>query len=115
MSVAKKWRQIAQAKHLSIRELIIEVTTRAAFVGSATEVAHLINDCVQADAADGYILVPHITPHGLDEFVDTVVPELQDTGVFCAEYEGTTLRDHLGLARPPAAVTGRAPQGANAR
>lgn len=88
MSVAKKWRQIAQAKHLSIRELIIEVTTRAAFVGSATEVAHLINDCVQADAADGYILVPHITPHGLDEFVDTVVPELQDTGVFRAEYEG---------------------------
>jgi len=55
---------------------------------------------VQADAADGYILVPHLTPHGLDRFVDDVVPLLQERGVFRADYDGTTLRDHLGLARP---------------
>ncbi|MCU1365158.1 MAG: F420-dependent methylene-tetrahydromethanopterin reductase [Ilumatobacteraceae bacterium] len=106
-SVAEKWRHIAETKHLSIRELIIEVTTRSAFVGSPKEVAHLINDHVQGDAADGYILVPHITPHGLDEFVDKVVPELQDLGVFRTEYEGTTLRDHLGLARPRSSVSSR--------
>ena len=52
---------------------------------------------MQADASDGFILVPHITPGGLDEFVDTVVPLLQERGVFRTEYEGTTLRDHLGL------------------
>ena len=65
--------------------------------------AEAIDRYVQADAADGYILVPHLTPHGLDRFVDEVVPLLQERGVFRADYEGTTLRDHLGLARPSAA------------
>ena len=55
---------------------------------------------MQEDASDGFILVPHITPGGLDEFADTVVPLLQERGVFRSEYEGTTLRDHLGLAHP---------------
>ena len=52
---------------------------------------------VQADACDGFILVPHLTPRGLDEFVDRVVPLLQERGAFRAEYAGTTLREHLGL------------------
>jgi hypothetical protein len=39
-----------------------------------------------------------VTPGGLDEFADTVVPILQDWGRFRREYEGPTLRDHLGLA-----------------
>ncbi len=39
-------------------------------------------------------------PAGLDEFVDTVVPELQRRGIFRLDYEGTTLREHLGLPRP---------------
>ena len=55
---------------------------------------------MQDDAADGYILVPHLTPHGIDRFVDDVVPLLQERGVFRADYEGPTLRDHLGLPRP---------------
>jgi alkanesulfonate monooxygenase SsuD/methylene tetrahydromethanopterin reductase-like flavin-dependent oxidoreductase (luciferase family) len=87
---------------LNIRQLVIEMTTRSAFVGSASTVATTINDHVQADAADGYILVPHLTPHGLDRFVDEVVPLLQERGVFRTDYEGTTLRDHLGLGPAPA-------------
>jgi FMN-dependent oxidoreductase (nitrilotriacetate monooxygenase family) len=101
-AVADKWRAMAEANHWSIRELIIEVTTRTAFVGSPRSVAERINAYVQADAADGYILIPHLTPHGLDDFVDRVVPELQERGVFRTEYAGATLRDHLGLPRPPA-------------
>ena len=54
------------------------------------------------DASDGFILVPHVTPGGLDEFADKVVPLLQERGVFRTEYTGTTLRDHLGLAPLPA-------------
>ena len=57
---------------------------------------------MQADASDGFILVPHITPGGLDPFVDQVVPLLQERGVFRTDYTGTTLRDHLGLAPLPA-------------
>jgi hypothetical protein len=43
-------------------------------------------------------LVPHLTPHGLDDFVDQVVPLLQERGAFRTEYTGPTLREHLGLA-----------------
>jgi hypothetical protein len=46
------------------------------------------------------ILVPHITPGGPGEFAATVVPILQERGVFRADYEGTTLREHLGLDMP---------------
>jgi alkanesulfonate monooxygenase SsuD/methylene tetrahydromethanopterin reductase-like flavin-dependent oxidoreductase (luciferase family) len=100
LATANEWRALASADKLSLRELIIEVTGRQAFVGSPTTVATSINDLVQADASDGFILVPHITPGGLDEFADTVVPLLQERGVFRSEYQGTTLCDHLGLTEP---------------
>ncbi|CAM02554.1 FMN-dependent oxidoreductase (nitrilotriacetate monooxygenase family) [Saccharopolyspora erythraea NRRL 2338] len=96
-ATAKQWRELAEAKKLSLRELIIEVTARQTFVGSAATVAASINEFVQADACDGFILVPHVTPGGLDEFADTVVPLLQERGVFRTEYEGPSLRDHLGI------------------
>jgi FMN-dependent oxidoreductase (nitrilotriacetate monooxygenase family) len=97
IATANQWREKAQAEKLSIRELIVEITGRQSFIGSAATVAEQINSLVQADAADGFILVPHVTPDGLDEFADTVVPLLQERGVFRADYEGTTLREHLGL------------------
>ena len=97
LATANEWRSRAAAENLSIRELIIEVTGRQAFIGSPSSVADAINRLVQADASDGFILVPHITPGGLDEFANTVVPLLQERGVFRTEYQGTTLRDHLGL------------------
>jgi FMN-dependent oxidoreductase (nitrilotriacetate monooxygenase family) len=97
IATARDWRERALAGGLSIRELIIEVTGRQSFVGSPATVAATINDFVQADASDGFILVPHITPGGLDEFADTVVPLLQERGVYRTEYQGTTLREHLGL------------------
>jgi hypothetical protein len=56
-----------------------------------------MNRFVQEDADDGLILVPHLTPAGLDEFVDTVVPILRDKGAFQTEYRTSTLREHLGL------------------
>jgi FMN-dependent oxidoreductase (nitrilotriacetate monooxygenase family) len=102
-ATAREWRERAEAGNLSIRELIIEVTGRQSFVGSPATVADTINQYVQADASDGYILVPHITPGGLDEFADKVVPLLQERGVFRAEYAGPTLRDQLGLPERPAA------------
>ena len=100
VAVAAQWRAKAEAGKLSIRELIIEVTGRPTFIGSPATVAGQINTLVQADASDGFILVPHITPGGLDEFADTVVPLLQERGVFRSGYEGSTLREHLGLLPP---------------
>ncbi|HEY5834462.1 NtaA/DmoA family FMN-dependent monooxygenase [Streptomyces sp.] len=107
LATAREWRALAEAEGLSIRELMIRNGARQTFVGSPSTVARAIDDVVQADAADGFILVPHITPGGLDAFADTVVPLLQERGVFRQEYEGPTLRDHLGLRRPtPGAVSG---------
>ncbi|MGI3780188.1 MAG: NtaA/DmoA family FMN-dependent monooxygenase [Janthinobacterium lividum] len=101
VATAREWRERAEAEHLSLRELIVEVTNRQNFIGSASTVAAAIDEHVQADVCDGYILVPHITPGGLDRFADEVVPLLQERGSFRTEYEGVTLREHLGLEAAP--------------
>jgi FMN-dependent oxidoreductase (nitrilotriacetate monooxygenase family) len=100
LATAREWRALAAANNWSIRDLVINTGNRQNFVGSPETVARNINHFVQADASDGFILVPHITPGGLDVFADKVVPLLQERGVFRAEYEGPTLRHQLGLAHP---------------
>ncbi|MBL1289121.1 NtaA/DmoA family FMN-dependent monooxygenase [Streptomyces sp. For3] len=100
LAAAAKWRALSEAKGLSIRQTAIEATARQSFIGSPATVAAELEKFVTAEAADGFILVPHLTPGGLDGFVDQVVPILQERGVFRTEYTGSTLRSHLGLARP---------------
>ncbi|MBJ7903057.1 MULTISPECIES: NtaA/DmoA family FMN-dependent monooxygenase [unclassified Streptomyces] len=102
LAIAREWRELAESNGWSIRDLVINTGNRQTFVGSPDTVARTIDEFVQADASDGFILVPHITPGGLDPFADRVVPLLQERGVFRTEYEGTTLREHLGLAHPDA-------------
>jgi FMN-dependent oxidoreductase (nitrilotriacetate monooxygenase family) len=99
LATVAQWRELAAAKKLSIRDVIIEVTGRQTFIGSPATVAATIDDLVRSDATDGYIFAPHLTPGGLDEFADKVVPLLQERGVFRADYTGPTLRDHLGIGR----------------
>jgi FMN-dependent oxidoreductase (nitrilotriacetate monooxygenase family) len=112
VAVANEWRELAEARGLSLRDVVVEKTARQNFIGTAETVATTIDEYVQADASDGFILVPHITPDGLGEFADKVVPILQERGVFRAEYQGTTLRDHLGLTTPAARTRARAGSGA---
>lgn len=100
LATAREWRDLAAANKWSIRDLVIHTGNRQNFVGSPATIARTIDAFVQADASDGFILVPHLTPTGLDEFADKVVPLLQERGVYRTEYEGTTLRDHLGLTHP---------------
>ncbi|MFF2251853.1 NtaA/DmoA family FMN-dependent monooxygenase [Streptomyces sp. NPDC058142] len=99
-AIAEQWRALSRAKGLSIRQTVIETTTRQSFIGTPQAVAAELDEFVQSDAADGFILVPHLTPGGLDEFVDQVVPLLQERGAYRTEYTGTTLRSHLGLKEP---------------
>jgi FMN-dependent oxidoreductase (nitrilotriacetate monooxygenase family) len=107
LKTAADWRALAEAKHLSIRDLIIETSGRLTFVGTPAQVADAMDTFVQSDGSDGFVLAPHLTPTGLDGFVDTVVPLLQERGVLRTEYETTTLRGHLGL---PAAGQIRDPE-----
>ncbi|MGW1074545.1 NtaA/DmoA family FMN-dependent monooxygenase [Streptomyces sp. NPDC002537] len=101
-AVAARWRAVAEAKGLSIRQTVIETAGRQSFIGTPEAVAAELDEFVTSDAADGFILVPHLTPGGLDDFVDRVVPLLQERGAFRTEYTGPTLRHHLGLPLPAA-------------
>jgi FMN-dependent oxidoreductase (nitrilotriacetate monooxygenase family) len=101
VATVRRWRELAATERLSIRELVIRVSTEHSFVGTPRHVAEEINRYVQGDAADGFVVIGHLTPTGLDEFAATVIPELQERGVFRTEYpEGATLRDLLGVRAP---------------
>ena len=98
IDTARTWRELAERDKLSIRDLIIKVTARQQFVGTPQKIADEINAYVQADAADGFVFAPHLTPGGFDEFVEKVIPILQDKGVFRENYAGQTLKNNLGLS-----------------
>ena len=69
-------------------------------VGTPATIADSMEEWLEARACDRFNTVFPFLPAGLDDFVDRVVPELQRRGLFRKEYEGTTLREHLGLPRP---------------
>lgn len=93
-------RDLAEGESLTVRELIARLgggRGHRTFAGTPTQVADEIQTWFEQGAADGFNVMPPYLPGGLEVFVDTVVPILQDRGLFRREYEGTTLREHLGL------------------
>ncbi|UQZ82229.1 Nitrilotriacetate monooxygenase component A [Paenibacillus konkukensis] len=70
------------------------------FVGTPVQLADKMEEWFTQGACDGFNLMPPLLPEGLELFVDKVVPILQERGLFRTEYEGSTLRDHLGLEAP---------------
>ncbi len=87
---------------MTIRQLAAKVGSYGglAFVGTVRSIADQMEEWLAADAADGFTIMFPFLPAGLDRFVEQVVPELQRRGLFRQDYEGTTLREHLGLPRP---------------
>lgn len=77
-------------------------------IGTPTQVADDLQHWFEAGACDGFAIMAPFSPQPFETFVDKVVPILQERGLFRTEYTGTTLRDHLGLARPPHPATLRA-------
>lgn len=75
--------------------------SKAIFFGDAVQVADQMQAWVEAGASDGFMMAFPVLPDSLVEFTSQVVPELQRRGLFRTAYEGTTLRDNLGLRRPP--------------
>ncbi len=97
----RQWRALAAQHRYSLRELAIRVFAHTEFVGTPTEIADRLDHFVQNDGSDGFIVGSHLTPGGIDEFVDRVVPLLQERGSLRAEYTGATLRDNLGIPLAP--------------
>jgi hypothetical protein len=54
----------------------------------------------EAGAADGFMISGAVLPDGLCDFIDQVLPILQERGLFRTEYEADTLRGNLGLPKP---------------
>jgi alkanesulfonate monooxygenase SsuD/methylene tetrahydromethanopterin reductase-like flavin-dependent oxidoreductase (luciferase family) len=96
----RQWRELAEQKGLSIRELVLEVQpVHSLFVGTPTQIADEWTHYVRTRAVDGFNLLPHLIPASLTDVVELLVPQLQERGVYRTAYEGTTLREHLAL--PP--------------
>jgi alkanesulfonate monooxygenase len=93
---------LAREKNLSIRQLAQKVGSYSglAFVGTPATIADSMEDWLMTEASDGFNIMFPFVPAGLDAFVDRVIPELQRRDLFRREYEGSTLRDNLGLPRP---------------
>jgi FMN-dependent oxidoreductase (nitrilotriacetate monooxygenase family) len=83
-----------------IRDLTAAARGHKLLVGTAQQVADELITWFEQEAADGFNLMPSHFPEGLDRFVDGVLPILRKRGLFREEYEGKTLRDHLGLPVP---------------
>jgi alkanesulfonate monooxygenase SsuD/methylene tetrahydromethanopterin reductase-like flavin-dependent oxidoreductase (luciferase family) len=75
------------------------VSDAIVFAGTAAELADILQEW-QAAGLAGFRLRPAAIPDDLEAITRSLVPELQRRGVFRSEYEASTLRGLLGLARP---------------
>ncbi len=94
---------LVRREGLTLRQLLSKLAGARGhftFAGAPEQLADLIEDWFTDGASDGFNLMPPILPAMLEVFVDEVVPLLQRRGLFRTAYEGETLRDHFGLARP---------------
>ncbi|MFF7709189.1 NtaA/DmoA family FMN-dependent monooxygenase [Pseudomonas sp. NPDC007930] len=93
---------LAEREGLTVRQLAQRLGGYAglAFVGTAQSIADEMQQWLEARGCDGFNVMFPWLPGGLQAFTAQVVPELQRRGLFRTEYEGTTLREHLGLSRP---------------
>ena len=93
---------MAARENLTVRQLAQRLGgySGLAMVGTPKTIADEMEEWLASEASDGFTIMFPYLPGGLDDFVDKVVPELQRRGLFRREYEGTTLRENLGLPRP---------------
>ncbi len=95
---------LARRGNLTVRQLLRALgggVGHRILCGTPEAVADDIEAWFRAGAADGFNLMPDVLPDGLEIFTDAVVPILRARGLFRTDYAGATLRDHLGLPRPP--------------
>jgi N-acetyl-S-(2-succino)cysteine monooxygenase len=95
--------KMARRDNLTLRQLYYRVAAARGhllLIGTPVMIADTLEAWFRAGAADGFNVMPPFFPGQFDAFVEGVVPLLQERGLFRTDYEGTTLREHLGLKRP---------------
>jgi FMN-dependent oxidoreductase (nitrilotriacetate monooxygenase family) len=92
---------LAKSENLTVRDLLDRNPgAHRIIVGTPEQIADDIARWFGERGADGFNLNADVFPSGLAAFVDHVIPLLQRKGIFRRDYEGSTLREHLGLPRP---------------
>ncbi|WP_040694170.1 LLM class flavin-dependent oxidoreductase [Nocardia vinacea] len=94
-------KELAERENLTVRQLIGKLgggRGHRTFAGTPTDIADELQSWFENGAADGFNIMPPYLPGGLEDFVDRVVPILQERGLFRTDYTATTLRGHYGLA-----------------
>jgi FMN-dependent oxidoreductase (nitrilotriacetate monooxygenase family) len=101
-SLSRQLAERVERERPTIRQLYEQVAGKGSFclIGTASDIADVMQDWFEHDACDGFNITPTHLPAGCEDFVDMVIPELQRRGIFRTEYEGTTLRENLGLKLP---------------
>ena len=95
--------EMARKENLTIRQLgqrVAGARAKNVIKGTPKFIADYMQEWFEAEACDGFNIMPAYIPGALDDFCDMVIPILQQRGLFRKEYEGTTLRENLGLPRP---------------
>ena len=95
--------KLARRENLTIRQLYQRIAGGRGHYqayGTAEQVADTMEEWVTTGAADGFNYMPPLFPGQLEEFIATVIPELQRRGLYRKRYEADTLRGNLGLPRP---------------
>lgn len=103
MGTPVAYTKLAQAGNLTLRQVALRSATskdHLIAIGTVDQVVDTMERWFKEAGADGFNLLPHTVPGALDDFIDQVVPELRRRGLFRTEYEGTTLRENLGLPVP---------------
>ncbi|MCY8279085.1 NtaA/DmoA family FMN-dependent monooxygenase [Bacillus inaquosorum] len=85
---------------MTIRDVLAHgvINYHPVIVGTAEEVADFMEEWFVKGACDGFAIQPDVSFDGIRDFVDQVVPILQERGLFHDDYEGTTLRDHMEIS-----------------
>jgi alkanesulfonate monooxygenase len=102
-SVKTMWLARARRENMTIRQLYQAFSVGAAHkvvVGSPKTIADTMEEWFTTGGCDGMNVMSAYMPGGIFQFCDLVVPELQKRGLHRTEFEGTTLRENLGLTRP---------------
>ncbi len=95
--------ELARRERFTVRQLyeyLAGARGHWVVIGTPQTIADQMQSWFENGAADGFNVMPPVLPESLNEFVDLVIPELQSRGLFRTAYEGRTLRENLGLARP---------------
>jgi FMN-dependent oxidoreductase (nitrilotriacetate monooxygenase family) len=101
-SARERFVKLARTQNLTIRQLAQKAGGVAwlPFTGTPKTIADGMQEWLETGGCNGFNVMFSHVPGGLEDFCDKVVPELQRRGLFRSEYEGSTLREHLGLKRP---------------